>query len=89
MHVPEGVALMPDHKFLRNTGALLVLLAIGAGAMTVIGTYAVAEAPLQISEATSLENGAEQILRETAGNVSERDVFTPSSISITSTDEGD
>ena len=83
MHELEGVALVPDHKFLRNTGALLVLLAIGAGAMTVIGTYAIAEAPLQISEAATLERGAEQILREAARNVSQGDEFKPSSISIT------
>ena len=83
MHELEGVALVPDHKFLRNTGAVLVLLAIGAGTMTVIGTYAVAEAPLQISEATTLEEGTEQVLRETARNVSQGDEFKSSSIRIT------
>ena len=83
MHELEGVALVPDHKFLRNTGAVLVLLAIGAGTMTVIGTYAIAEAPLQISQATALEDGTEQILREATRNVLQADEFKPSSISIT------
>ena len=90
MDMTREAGLAPDPKFLRNLGALLVLMAMGAGVMTVMRTYAVADAPVQISKAESLEKGTEQILQETARNVSERDVFNTSSTTIfTSIDEGD
>jgi hypothetical protein len=90
MDMPTEAGLAPDAKFLRNMGALLVLTAMGAGTMTVMGTYAIADAPMQISKAESLEKGTEKILQETARNVSERDVFNTSSTPFfTSIDEGD
>jgi len=66
----------PDVRFLRNTGMALGLLALGAGVATLTGTYAIAEAPLQIEEARSLAVGTESLLRDVDRNVSREVVFT-------------
>ena len=64
---------MPDGRFLRAAGLTLAVLALGAGAVSVIGVTTVRNEPqIEMAEANALEQGAAAMFRAVDESVARR-----------------
>jgi hypothetical protein len=72
----------PDVKFLRAAGIILVVLALGAGTVSLIGvTTAGNGPPVEITRANMLEQGATAIFQAVDSDIARRHELSPEFIS--------
>lgn len=78
---PPNAGHTPDVKFLRVAGIVLVVLALGAGTVSLIGVTSAGNDQVEIARANMLEQGATAIFQAVDTDIARRHELGPEFIS--------